>query len=79
IRRWMMMMRRRMSQSGDDANDEDEEQDEDDDDEEEEHPALADSIPPLPVLRVTTRISFRPQSPTLSFTKEDAERFLAIP
>nr|GEV42790.1 hypothetical protein [Tanacetum cinerariifolium] len=50
-----------------------------DDDEEEEHPALADSIPPPPTLRVTARISFRPQPPTLSFTKEDAERFLAMP
>nr|GEZ16658.1 hypothetical protein [Tanacetum cinerariifolium] len=52
--------------------------DEDDDDEEEEHPPLADSIPPLPALHVTARISFRPQPPILSFTKEDAERFLAI-
>nr|GFC54733.1 hypothetical protein [Tanacetum cinerariifolium] len=57
----------------------DEEQDEDDDDEEEEHSASADSIPPPPALRVTARISFRPQPPTLSFTKEDAERFLAMP
>nr|GFA63982.1 hypothetical protein [Tanacetum cinerariifolium] len=66
--------------SGDDANEEDEEQDEDDDnDEEEEHPASTDSIPPPPALRVTARISFRPQPPTLSFTKEDAERFLAMP
>nr|GFC22971.1 hypothetical protein [Tanacetum cinerariifolium] len=64
---------------GDDVNEEDKEQDEDDDDEEEEHPALADSIPPPPVLRVTARISFRPQPPTLSFTKEDVERFLAMP
>nr|GFD37283.1 hypothetical protein [Tanacetum cinerariifolium] len=30
-------------------------------------------------LRVTARISFRPRLPTLSFTKEDAERFLAMP
>nr|GFD35345.1 hypothetical protein [Tanacetum cinerariifolium] len=65
--------------SGDNANEKDEEQDEDDDDEEEEHPALADSIPPPPTLCVTARISFRPQPPTLSFTKEDAERFLAMP
>nr|GFC55973.1 hypothetical protein [Tanacetum cinerariifolium] len=48
--------------------------DEDDDNEEEEHSALADSISPPPALCVTARISFRPQSPTLSFTKEDAER-----
>nr|GEZ12949.1 hypothetical protein [Tanacetum cinerariifolium] len=53
--------------------------DEDDDDEEEEHPASADSIPPPPALYVTARISFKPQPPTLSFTKEDAERFLAMP
>nr|GFA50230.1 hypothetical protein [Tanacetum cinerariifolium] len=64
---------------GDDANKEDEEQDEDDDDEKEEHPASADSIPPPPALCVTARISFRPQPPTLSFTKEVAERFLAMP
>nr|GFC99405.1 hypothetical protein [Tanacetum cinerariifolium] len=63
--------------SGDNA---DEEQDEDDDDEEEEeHPASAYSIPPPPALRVMDRISFRPQPPTLSFTKEDVERFLAMP
>nr|GFB32218.1 hypothetical protein [Tanacetum cinerariifolium] len=65
--------------SGDDADKEDEEQNEEDDDEEEDHPASADSIPPPPTLRVTARISFRPQPPTLSFTKEDAERFLAMP
>nr|GFA28730.1 hypothetical protein [Tanacetum cinerariifolium] len=65
--------------SGDDADEEDEEQDKDDDDEEEEHPASADSIPPPPALRVTARISFRPPPLTLSFTKEDAERFLAMP
>nr|GFB85685.1 hypothetical protein [Tanacetum cinerariifolium] len=65
--------------SGDDADEEDKEQDEDDDDEDEEHPASADSIPPPPTLRVTARISFRPQPPTLSFTKEDAERSLAMP
>nr|GFA87726.1 hypothetical protein [Tanacetum cinerariifolium] len=44
--------------SGDDADKEDEEQDEDDDEEEEEHPALTDSIPPSPALRVMARISF---------------------
>nr|GEZ64984.1 reverse transcriptase domain-containing protein [Tanacetum cinerariifolium] len=64
---------------GDDADEEDEEQDEDDDDEEEEHPASADSIPPPLALRVTARISFRTQPSILSFTKEDAERFLAMP
>nr|GFB70306.1 hypothetical protein [Tanacetum cinerariifolium] len=60
--------------SRDDADEEDEEQDEDDDDGKEEHPASTDSIPPPPALRVTARIPFRPQPPTLSFTKEDAER-----
>nr|GEZ69210.1 reverse transcriptase domain-containing protein [Tanacetum cinerariifolium] len=60
------------------GDDDDEQQDEDDDDEEKEHPASADSIPPPPALCVTARISFRPQPPTLSFTKEDAERFLAM-
>ncbi|GKD28696.1 putative reverse transcriptase domain-containing protein, partial [Tanacetum coccineum] len=64
---------------GDDADDEDEEQDEDDDDKEEEHPASADSIPPPPALYVTARISIGPNPPTLSFTKEEAERFLAMP
>nr|GFB75247.1 hypothetical protein [Tanacetum cinerariifolium] len=65
--------------SRDDADKEDEEQDEDDDDEEEEHSASADSILPPPSLRVTARISFKPQPPTLSFTKEDVERFIAMP
>nr|GEW43972.1 hypothetical protein [Tanacetum cinerariifolium] len=65
--------------SRDDADEEDEEQDEDDDDDEDEHSASADSIPPPPALRVTARISFRPQPLILSFTKEDAERFLAMP
>nr|GFB86779.1 hypothetical protein [Tanacetum cinerariifolium] len=66
--------------SGDDVDEEDEEQDEDDDDEEEEeHPASVDSIPPPPALHVTARISFRPQPSTLSFTKEDAKRFFAMP
>nr|GFC46851.1 hypothetical protein [Tanacetum cinerariifolium] len=45
--------------------DADEEDDEDDDDKEEEHPASTDSIPPRHALRVTARISFRPQPPTL--------------
>nr|GFB04806.1 hypothetical protein [Tanacetum cinerariifolium] len=44
---------------------------------EEEHLASADFIPPP--LRVTARISFRPQPTTLFFTKEEAERFLAMP
>nr|GFB84220.1 hypothetical protein [Tanacetum cinerariifolium] len=52
--------------SGDDADEEDREQDEDDDDEEEEHLASADSILPPPALRVTARISFKPQPPTLA-------------
>nr|GFA34898.1 hypothetical protein [Tanacetum cinerariifolium] len=57
---------------GDDADEEDDEQDKDDDDEEEEHPASADSIPPPPALRVTARISFRPQPPTLYETGESS-------
>nr|GFB47341.1 hypothetical protein [Tanacetum cinerariifolium] len=65
--------------SGNDADEEDEEQDEDNDDEENEHPASADSILPPPALRVTARISFIPQPPTLSFTKEDAKRFFTMP
>nr|GEZ49230.1 hypothetical protein [Tanacetum cinerariifolium] len=63
--------------SGDDADEEDDEQD--DDDEEEEHPASADFIPPPPALCVTARISSRPQPLILFFTKEGAERFLAMP
>nr|GFB86768.1 hypothetical protein [Tanacetum cinerariifolium] len=59
--------------------DPDEDPEEDDDDKEEEHPASADSIPPLPVLCIMARISFKPYPPTLSFTKEDAERFLPMP
>nr|GFB43930.1 hypothetical protein [Tanacetum cinerariifolium] len=65
--------------SGDDADEEDEEQDNDDDDEEEEeHPTSVDSIPPPHALRVTARISSRPQPPTLFFTKEDAESITPI-
>nr|GFC87067.1 hypothetical protein [Tanacetum cinerariifolium] len=52
--------------SRDDADKEDEEQDEDDDEEEEEHLASSDSILPPPTLRVTARISFRPQPPILA-------------
>nr|GFD10903.1 hypothetical protein [Tanacetum cinerariifolium] len=59
--------------SGDDADEEDKEQDDGDDDEDEEHPASANSTPPPPALRVTAMISFKPQPPILSFTKEDAE------
>nr|GFA41181.1 hypothetical protein [Tanacetum cinerariifolium] len=62
-----------------DHDDDDEEQDKGNDDEEEEHPASADSIPPPPALCVTARISFRPQPLKLSFTKEDAKRFFAMP
>nr|GFA54182.1 hypothetical protein [Tanacetum cinerariifolium] len=58
---------------------EDDDEDPNDDNEEEEHPASADSIPPSPALRVTARISFRPQPLTLSFTEKDAKRFLAMP
>nr|GEX42746.1 hypothetical protein [Tanacetum cinerariifolium] len=44
----------------------------------EEHPASANSIPHLPPLRVTARISSRPQPPTLFFTKEDDESITPI-
>nr|GEX39620.1 hypothetical protein [Tanacetum cinerariifolium] len=40
-------------------------QEEEDEDEEEEHPAMADSIPPQPVHRTTTRISIPIPSPQL--------------
>ncbi|GJS13312.1 hypothetical protein Tco_0407784 [Tanacetum coccineum] len=64
---------------GGDYDDDEIEPSEDDDDEEEEHPASANSILPPPALRSMAMISIRPQPPTLSFTKEDAERFLAMP
>ncbi|GJS18887.1 hypothetical protein Tco_0413359 [Tanacetum coccineum] len=46
--------------SGDEADDE--EEDKDDEEEKDEHPTLADSVP-LPVHRVTARISIQPQTP----------------
>ncbi|GJR54147.1 hypothetical protein Tco_1404668 [Tanacetum coccineum] len=63
--------------SRDEANDEDE--DEDDEDEEEEHPAPADSVPPPPVHRTTTRIFIPAQEPIPLLFEEEVERFLAIP
>ncbi|GJW48182.1 putative reverse transcriptase domain-containing protein [Tanacetum coccineum] len=64
----------------DDEPSEDDDEDEDEDEEEEEeHPSLANSTSPPPAPHVTARISIRPQVPTLVFSKEDAERFLAIP
>ncbi|GKB42404.1 hypothetical protein Tco_0887346 [Tanacetum coccineum] len=59
---------------------EDETNDEDDDNkEEEDHPTSADSIPPPPVHRTTTSISIPAQAPIPFLSKEEVERFLAIP
>ncbi|GJU74406.1 hypothetical protein Tco_1265811 [Tanacetum coccineum] len=71
---------------GDDEEDEepsgnevdDEEEDEEDEKEEEEHPAPADSVP-LPVHRVTARISIRPQTPVSLPLDTKVARLLAIP
>ncbi|GKA35367.1 integrase, catalytic region, zinc finger, CCHC-type containing protein [Tanacetum coccineum] len=57
----------------------DEEEGEDDEEEEEEHPALADSIPPPPVHHTTTRISIPAYAPVPFLSKEEVNRFLAIP
>ncbi|GJT83582.1 hypothetical protein Tco_1057924 [Tanacetum coccineum] len=61
--------------SVDDANDEEDEEE----DEEEDHPAPADSVSPPLVHRVTARMSIQPQTPAPFLSKEDIERFLAIP
>ncbi|GKA89651.1 hypothetical protein Tco_0811463 [Tanacetum coccineum] len=59
--------------SGDDADDE-----EDGEDKEEDHLALADSIPPPPVHRMTARISIRAE-PSISLPpREEVERLLAL-
>ncbi|GKE94724.1 hypothetical protein Tco_1579579, partial [Tanacetum coccineum] len=66
--------------SGDDAEEEeeDEEDEEDEENEEEEHPALADSIPPPPVHRMTAKISIRAE-PSISLPpREEVERLLAL-
>ncbi|GJX63753.1 hypothetical protein Tco_0296653 [Tanacetum coccineum] len=62
--------------SRDEADDEDEDED---DEEEEEHPAPTDSVPPPPVHRTTARISIPTQAPVPFLSKEEVERFLAIP
>ncbi|GKF06091.1 hypothetical protein Tco_0036759, partial [Tanacetum coccineum] len=64
---------------GDDDEDDDDDVDEEDDEEEEEHPALADSVPPLPVHHTTAKISIPAQAPVPFLSEEEAERFLAIP
>ncbi|GKG50391.1 hypothetical protein Tco_0521491, partial [Tanacetum coccineum] len=57
----------------------DEEEDEDDDEEEwEEHLASADSVP-LPVHRVTARISVRAQTPISLPSDTEVARLLVIP
>nr|GEV00933.1 hypothetical protein [Tanacetum cinerariifolium] len=60
--------------SRDDADDEDEDEDEEDD-----HPALADSIPPLPVHRTTARISIPTQEPVPFLSEAEFERLLTLP
>ncbi|GJT73740.1 hypothetical protein Tco_1033026 [Tanacetum coccineum] len=60
---------------GDEADNEDE----DDKEEEETHPALADSVPPPPVHRTLARISIPTQGLVPFLSKEEVERFLAIP
>nr|GEW20940.1 reverse transcriptase domain-containing protein [Tanacetum cinerariifolium] len=55
------------------------EEDEDEDEKEEEHPALADSIPPSPVYRVTARMSIREQPHTPVCSEVEIDRLLAIP
>nr|GEX16436.1 hypothetical protein [Tanacetum cinerariifolium] len=69
-------------ESSDDDEDDDDVQDDEDKDEEEEeeeHPALADSIPPPPVHRVTARMSIRDQPPTPFWSEEKIDILLAIP
>nr|GEX08959.1 zf-CCHC domain-containing protein/UBN2 domain-containing protein [Tanacetum cinerariifolium] len=61
--------------SKDEADDVEEDEDED---EKEKHPALADSILPLPIHRVTARISIREQPPTPVWSEVDIDRLLAI-
>ncbi|GKF37242.1 hypothetical protein Tco_0114000, partial [Tanacetum coccineum] len=62
--------------SRDEADDEDKDED---DEEEEEHPPSTDSVPPPPVHRTTARISIPTQAPVPFLSKEEVERFLAIP
>ncbi|GKF25258.1 hypothetical protein Tco_0081152, partial [Tanacetum coccineum] len=62
--------------SGDKADDEDKD---DKEEKEEEHPALADFVPLPPVHRTTARISIPAQALVPFLSKEEVERFLAIP
>ncbi|GKE86409.1 hypothetical protein Tco_1560151, partial [Tanacetum coccineum] len=64
-------------ESSDDDEDNDDVED-DEDEEEEEHPALADSVP-LPVHRVTARMSIRDQPATPFWSEAEIARLLAIP
>nr|GEZ28674.1 hypothetical protein [Tanacetum cinerariifolium] len=63
----------------DESSDDDEDDDDDDVEEEEDHPALADSIPPAHVHRVTARMSIREQPPTPVWSEAVIDRLLAIP
>ncbi|GKE57064.1 hypothetical protein Tco_1496249 [Tanacetum coccineum] len=64
--------------SDDDEDDDDDVEEEEDEEEEEEHPAPADSIP-LPVHRVTARMSIQEQPPTPFWSEAKTARLLYIP
>ncbi|GKF37724.1 hypothetical protein Tco_0114482, partial [Tanacetum coccineum] len=59
--------------------DDDDAEEDDEDEEEEEHPAPVNSVLPLPIHRVTARMSIREQPPTPFWYQEEIERLLAIP
>ncbi|GKB27139.1 hypothetical protein Tco_0866540 [Tanacetum coccineum] len=65
-------------ESSDDDEDDDDDVEEDKDEEEEEHPAPADSVP-LPVHRVTARMSVRAQTPISLPSDTKVARLLVIP
>ncbi|GKB92638.1 hypothetical protein Tco_0964910, partial [Tanacetum coccineum] len=65
-------------ESSDDDEDDDDDVEEDEDEEEEEHPASADSVP-LPVHRVTARMSIQEQPPTPFWSETKIARLLDIP
>ncbi|GJS94315.1 hypothetical protein Tco_0801283 [Tanacetum coccineum] len=65
-------------ESSDDDEDDDDVEEDEDKEEEEEHPALVDSVP-LPVHRVTARISVRAQTPISLPSDTEVARLLAIP
>ncbi|GKG02201.1 hypothetical protein Tco_0306906, partial [Tanacetum coccineum] len=66
-------------ESSDDDEDDDDDVEEDEDEEEEmEHPALVDSVP-LPVHRVTARMSIQEQPPTPFWSETEIARLLDIP